>query len=264
MVTEVFIVKDTSDEKCDLRSLFSSSIFNVNEVVVPRPIGLSETKMMTMRDIYEAYQYQWCLARAKTKMLKQDKESNKISGVLVIKSSSITNANSDLIARFINEINGCNDIFDMFYLCRWRDDCQKITDVKEIQSINIKVGRTYSPSGLQAIYFSPTGVDIVLGNIAMKNNHIFNINIPLERKFKQEIAEGNITAWCTISNLFSFDVTKATSNSDYIKTHECGGVSNYCTKKEKDDNSAFYNYLWVIIILIIIIVAVIVVLSVRK
>lgn len=258
MVTEVYIIKNSPEEKSELSQLFGSSIFNINEVVVPRPIGAEPTKLMTLEDIYEAYQYQWCLMKAKNKMIK-DKQVN---GVLVIKSSSITNANGDLIGRFINELNNCNDMFDIFYLCRWKDDCQKITDIKEI--INVKIGRTYAPSGLQSIYFSPRGVDVFLGNITMRNNHLFNINIPLERKFRQEIAEGNIIALCTIGNIFSYDLTKATSNDDYTKTHECGSISNYCRQDKINRNSAFYNYLWVIIILIIIIVAVIVILATRK
>jgi len=263
MSTEVFIIKSSADEITNLKQLFTSSIFNVNEVVVPKPIGLNPSKLMTMDDIYEAYQYQWCLTKAKEKNSKMKKNSS----VLLIKTSSTTKASNELIARFINELNNCNDTFDLFYLCRWKDECQKITDIREIESTNIKIGRTYFPSGLEAIYFSPSGIDIFLGNISMKNNHILNINMPLEKKLRHEISEGNIVAWCTIGNIFSFDVTKAISNSDYIKTHECDEIASLCSqRKDKDgvNSSAFYNYIWVIIILIIIIIVVIVILSIRK
>lgn len=257
MVTEVYIIKESVEEETDLKKLFVSPIFNVNEVVVPKPIGFTATKNMSLEDIYEAYQFQWCLSKAKNKL-------SKIQGALILKSSSITNASPDFIARFVNELNNSNDSFDLFYLCRWEDECQKITDIKEFHQLDVKVGKTYYPSGLQAIYFSPVGIDIFLGMIPMKNGHIFNIDYPLNTKLRYEILEGNICSWCVIGNIFNFDLTKAQSNQEYQKTHECVSKDPYCPKDKKDKNSAFYNYLWVIIILIIIIIVVIVLLSSRK
>lgn len=263
-MTDVYILKNSNDENIsELKKLFVSSIFSVNEVIVPKPIGLEATKLMTMEDIYDAYQFQWCLAKTKEKNSKNKKTAP--NSVLIVKSSSTTNANGDLIARLVNELNNRNDKFELFYLCGWKDECQKITDIEEIASTNIKIGRTYYPSGLQAIYFSPSGVDVILGNAAMRNNHNFNINIPLEQKLRYEILEGNIVAWCAIGNIFNYDLTKATSNSDYSKTHECDILKSRCESVDKcTKSSAFYNYIWVIAILIIIIICVIVILSIRK
>ena len=255
ITTEVFILKDEEDENVDfLKKLFNSSIFSfVVDVIVPKPIGIPESSVMSEEEIYKNYEYQWCFRNMK----------NKLNSVLILRSTSLTNANEETISRFINELNRCKDNFDLFYLCRWKDECQKITDIREIENIGIKIGRTYSPSGLQAVYFSPSGRNILLGILPMRNDKYFSMDIPLEAKLIQEIQSGNIISYCTIGNLFSYDLTKALSNEDYSRTQEC---INICKEenKNKTGNTAYYNYLWVVIILIIIIICVIAILSMKK
>lgn len=254
MTTDVYIIKrDENDEVNTLISLFSSSLFNVMCVLPPKPIGLPASKEMTEAEIYEAYQIQWCLTKTKV-------EKRKVEGVIILKSDSVTNVNAEFMTRFINEINSINTSFDIFYLCKWKDDCQKMTDITSFSELNIKIGRSYAPKGLQALYFTPAGMSIFLGDITMRNNKYFSIDKPLERKIQYELGEGNIIAYTSIGNIFNFDTSKATTNSDYDKTHECGGL-HVCEKKS--GNSGIYNYIWLIIILILIIVFMIIMFTVR-
>lgn len=255
MVIDVYIIRENEHEDVSkLQSLFPNSMFNVMDVLIPRQIGLNKNSSMSDDEIYEAYQIQWCLTNTKLVRKKYD-------GVIILRSSSVTNVDSNFISRYINELKDLKTSFDIFYLCKWRDDCQKMTDVKSLDQLNVKIGRVYSPKGSQALFFSATGVSIYLGDITMKNNKYFIIDEPFDRKIEKELSEGNIVAYSAIGNIFNYDSSRASSNGDYEKTHECGGVAS-CMKRI--NNSGIYNYIWLIIILILIIIIMIIIFTTRK
>ena len=210
-----------------LENLFSSPLFNVKVVVIPKKL-----ENQTTSSIEETY----------IKLCLQQSQSSR--SVICIKDSSVTTIAPDDLERLCTYIQRRD--FDLFYLCRWQDFCQKITDISSVPGININIGRTYNPHGFQAVYFSQNGKDVLLGNSPMRNKQFLD---SFCMALSTEIHSGNIVAYCTLNNVFNFDIVRAVSNLDYLKTHECAVVNS-----TDQDISTNNGILWFLLLLAIVIV----------
>ena len=243
-VIDVYIVTDGKHrrEVDELAKLFISPIFDVNKVIVPKPIGVPNAGIGE-QDLYRSYQVQWCLQKTSAK--------NPDRSVIFLKDSSITNTTSEKLTNLIKLITMMNADIDIFYLCRWYDACQQLTNITTLPEIDIKIARTYSPHGLQAMYFSPNGREIVLGNVPMKNKEYFKYDEPLEKKLNVEIYMDNITAYTTVDNIFSYDITRADHNINYNRTHVCRSIVDNPDSTQDSGNGVIWFILIVILIILI-------------
>lgn len=111
--------------------------------------------------------------------------------------------------------------WDIFYLADWLDRCDLYKSYTRLNEL-IKIVKTISPNGIQALLFSPRGRDIVLGVRPMNNGQLFTpINFPLTQQLNANIELKNISAITTTPNFFNFNVLNAKVVPDLLKTCEC-------------------------------------------
>jgi disulfide oxidoreductase YuzD len=199
--------------------------------------------------------------------------------VIVIKDSSVTNATSELIADFCNtaiKIGG----WDLLYLCKWLDRCdqyEKDPDMAQLEGHQSTYHRTYSPFGVQALMFTPSARDMILGLKNMHNGKKFEMIRPtLDKQLNYDIDQLSFIATSITPNMFEFNPMRARSKDDYKKLTHCreGDVSSLALAQsvlmtnrpadeschrghgKKDENCHDY---WVILAVVILILFIIIV-----
>lgn len=131
---------------------------------------------------------------------------------------------------------------DLFYLCKWNDQCSKYKDVSGVGSINhgSTLKWSISPSGTQAIMYTPTARDFV-------QNALITSTVSLGILLNNYIAKGQLLATVFVPNIIDFDMDLATSNNDYFKLNECAPPPTTTTTTRN-----VTSLLWFIIIIAII------------
>jgi len=239
----VYILTDGKHDKQlkHLRDVFSGEIFNVEDIVTTPEIDLSETGKHSGEN-----QIKQCLERSY--------RSHPGRPVITIKDDSITNMSNRRLEDLMKYIERKEADYNLFYLCRWEDECQKMIDIKYIPFVDVQISRTYSPRGTQAIYFSREGRDILLGKAAMRNKKFFHSSKDFNKSLSNEIYQGNIISYCTVNNIFNYDISRAVSNSDFNKTSLCKEMKGGNGKNGNEDEPVSTNnlgYLWFILVIIL-------------
>lgn len=163
---------------------------------------------------------------------------------IIIKDSSISNiSSSDMKIRITTALDKANKA-DLFFLCKWNDQCNKYTDVTS----NLKWSN--HPSATQAVMYTPES-----------RNKIINLinNIPVGELLNAEISHGKLLATVFVPNIVDFDINLATSNTDYAKLNECAPVVN---------NNAPTNevtiYIWIAAVVILMVIITIFIASITS
>ena len=202
----VYILTDKPNGKNAkyLKRKFNSSLFHVKAISIPyNKGGKSEAEM---------YRFRWCLKNAK-KNFPGDY-------VLIVKDTSITHSSSNDIECVVNKAIE-NPGWNLCYLCRWLDRCDKYEKGINIEDHGTALVKTTSPNGTQCILFSTSGRDIILGGKKMKNKSYFKCDHDLGAKLNSEISNDNIKAICAHPNLFSYNVLSGENTGDLAKMSEC-------------------------------------------
>jgi len=212
-----------------LKELFSSDIFDVKIINLD-----GDTDLLG-----------WCLEE--TNIYHPDRD------VLYIRGNSVSNICKQKLEDIVTFINNKCNSFDLFYMCRWNDDCQKMIDVKYYPFLDVHIGRTYSPQGLQAIYFSKKGRDIILGKLNTHSGKKLSLDYKIheDRILIDHIKKGDIVAHCVVNNIFNYDISSATKNSDFNKLSLCKNMDNPDSDNEPQTNNL--NYIWFVLVVIIVI-----------
>ena len=107
------------------------------------------------------------------------------------------------------------------YLADWLDRCDLFQKMSRSSDL-IKWNKTFSPNGVQSIFWSPQGRDIILGKRPMNNGNFFTpIKFPLGQLLNENIEQGNINAIVTTPPFFYFDETLAETTIDLDKSCLC-------------------------------------------
>jgi len=167
--------------------------------------------------------------------------------VITIFDSSVSTANQITVNSVIQSAKQRD--FDLMYLTKWLDRCSLYSDKQPIEGEGIIPNtnftfRSYQPSGLQAIMYSPHGRDIVLGLAPMRNGELFKVSDGLSYSLTSEINRRNIVAYCVVPNLFNFNLALAPTQT--WKLNECQEAYEFV-------NDTF-NLLWFIIIVVVILI----------
>lgn len=125
---------------------------------------------------------------------------------LFLKDDSITNFSSEDIDRLLKDIIK-SEKFDIFYLCKWMDKCEKYSGFWEAGGF-FTITRTFAPSGLQALLINPIYFEKILEYTA-------------DAQVISEISSGKTMALCCLPNLFEFDASRKKSVSDVYKNFHC-------------------------------------------
>lgn len=143
--------------------------------------------------------------------------------------------------------------FDLCYLAKWQDQCQKYVDAtiggEAIQPMG-SIVRTQSPHGIQALLFTPRARRVALQEEPMRNGQMLGPSTqPLEAQLHSAIMTGNLRAICMVPNLLDYDIAYAANNADFLKLNECEPVA------ENGLVSANYGkYFWLLAAIILLLI----------
>src|SRR5205823_3008803 len=83
---------------------------------------------------------------------------------MIVKDSSVSDMSSrDMKRRIENALEKTRHA-DLFFLCKWNDECQKYSNVTDCDTLKW----THSSCATQAVMYSPKGRDLVMREL--KNN----------------------------------------------------------------------------------------------
>lgn len=240
---DVYMLTDNEYKKNGnhLKKLFSSELFNVQEIDINDDNLPSSNLYPKKYNNTGILKFLWCMENSY--------KCNSSRDIIFIRSDSVSNISPQKLSDLISYVIHKNDLFDIFYLCRWEDECQKMINVKYVPYLDLSVGKTYTPKGLQSLYITNSFRDVILRNTKMENGKSFDItsDIPEDDFFLNNIKEGNIKAYCTLNNVFNFDISQATEDTDFDKTSVCKKMAD---NNDNNDNNNL-GYLWFIIVIII-------------
>lgn len=251
----VYILTDNPESHKVQRtsSLFENDSFQVNVCNIRPPKDTVAQPHMSTADMTEFYRFTWCLNDAQTKWPS--------SYVIVAQDTCVSSADTDTIADAIRQTM-TKKKWDVLYLCRWLDKCEDNTDVDRLDGYTSYIVRTFSPHGLQALMFSPTGRDKVLGDKAMSNGKLFakkDVH-PLDSMLNHHINEGDLTAYALGNNLLEYDLSQARDRADFVRMTQCQIASSSTTS----DSSTNFSVWWYVVIVAFIAVIILVVVLITK
>lgn len=222
----------------------SSSFYDLKVVDIPPPSTIDKPIDMTEEQAIEIYRFNKVLTEA------SDKYPNKY--VLVIKDKTVTVTSPDVLESVVRtavQLAG----WQFCYLNRWLDACEQYTNKVNVDGDSmISLVKTVSPNSTQSILFSPEGRDIVIGRCRMNDGKYFTpIRLPLGEKLNREIINNNVTAICSVPNVFAYNLFDAQSVSDLAKLSECRRP----IREPENDGPGTVPFIWFIIIVLIVFLA---------
>ena len=239
IIVYILTSKPSAEKVKHLISLFSQPSFKVIPINIPAPVGLYKTDLISTKKIIEAHRI--------THVLNHCYENYPNDYSLVLKDNSVTHVSSQDISNKLLKVIHQEKKWDLCYLCRWLDRCDLYKKDKEYNYT-----RTYSPHGFQAIFFSPSGRNMIIGKQPMRNGNYFTPIIrPVGVQLNICIGEKAIIAYCFTPNLFDYNVLEATGIIDLAKFSSCRRPE-FNGKKEYGLFS-FILFLAIIVIIIVII-----------
>ena len=128
---------------------------------------------------------------------------------LFIRDDTVTRFTSEEIELLIKDIIK-NEEFDIYYLCKWMDKCEKYSGYRQVGKI-FSSTRTFAPSGLQAIIVNPSFFETISKYTS-------------DAQVLSEISSGKALAFCCLPNAFEFDISQKKENSDLLKLYQCASV----------------------------------------
>lgn len=133
--------------------------------------------------------------------------------VIICKDTTVSSLSpSDLLFRISEVIS--TECFDVMWLAKWMDQCQKHSRIRKISDTGSYVVNTYSPHGTQCLLISPEGKRKLQ---KQKCDEKTNYSELLNRLVKA----GKLKAITFQPSIVSYDVSRARVPLDYVKMCEC-------------------------------------------
>lgn len=238
----VYVIKDSisSDYRAKVAQLFENKDVEVRIPDIKYGDILSENHLPERQ---EAYQVGWCLT--------DSKDTYPSNSVLIVKDSSTCFAGKEILNKVLREIRKIKHTFHVCYLGKWGDRCHLYSQRTRIKGTNYDIVKTSFPHGIQALFFSPEGRDVILGAEPMKNGEYFRARGSIAKSLTSNIRRGNLDAYCVTPNVIDYDLSLSLKDEDYLKLNQCEGVLRIDESKSGINRCVA---IFVIIILLIIIV----------
>jgi hypothetical protein len=258
--------KSCDDNITNLKWIFSDPYFTVQLCAVEPPPDIPTTTTLSQQDYINNYtmrkaltyaaegpyvvnsqgvsepQYHWTNLPA---IIVQD---TSVSNITPAGTTDVTHTNpaDDVIGGMKNRISVALDKArqaDLYFLCVWNDACDKYVDVNNVGSIDhgSTIKWTIQPTSTQAIMYLPATRDYI-------REALVTATVNLSTLLNTEISQGQLLATAFVPNIIDFDITIATSNSDYAKLNQCAAVS---TSSTSTSNAS--SFIWFIVVVIIVI-----------
>lgn len=228
-----------------LSLLFPPPRFKLILANIPPPPHLETNPALSLKDSLEIFRFSTVLCESYKNHIQ--------CYTIILKDNSVSATDSDILTKVVNEAISIGE-WDLCYLNRWLDRCDLYRNPICIKGTTVKLVKTLSPNGLQAIMFSPKGRNIIIGKCKLPNGEYFTpITIPLGTKFNIFIETGLLSALCAVPNLFEFDVFEAKSISDLAKLTDCQRPP---TTNSRNNGPGPIPFFWFVAIILIVIIVV--------
>jgi hypothetical protein len=237
----------------NLKWVFSDPYFITQVYKVDPPPDIPANSTLSYDSYVENYSMRKALVFAQEGWPKLPVIIVKDSSICNITPSGTTNVNfptipsNKVIGGMKNRIQVALDKAsqaDLYYLCKWNDVCNQYTDVVGATG-SIDHGSyirwSVQPTATQAIMYTPSSRDFVA-------NALVTATVALGTLLNNYIAQGKLLATAFVPNIIDFDITLATSASDYAKLNECAPVAVTATSSNAS------SFIWFAIILLLIII----------
>lgn len=187
---------------------------------------------------------------------------------IFIRDSAITNAHAHTVVEAIEDVikhntpgTSIQDIkesdttFDICYLGKWLDRCDKYNKLWDITERGLSAYDTFSPHGTMALMFSPRGASKFMSMEPIrKSRHRENqitLGYALHSFIGNRQTSNRFTAITTHPSLFTFDINQAKSEFDYLKLTECANISASTKPHKRKGDMSLYVFIIVAAIIII-------------
>lgn len=187
--------------------------------------------------------------------LKKIHKKYEYNDVLIIKSSTIVNMSIRKVFKKLNYVKN-NITFDLFYLCKWNDNCNKYSNIGVGDSIITNdYAYTFEPSGIQVLFINNDFIKKMLGYVPVNNNNnnnknnnniYFSQHKSLTKTIKEHLLKNNIYAITTYSTPFNYDIRHAQYDGDMKKIKIMKDKPDIRSTKNKN-----IYYLWIAIFFIL-------------
>jgi hypothetical protein len=221
----------------NLKWVFSEPYFIVQVVKIEPPPNVPNNKTLTYNQYVENYTMQKALTFAtegpytiNSQGIVESQYEWTDLPVIVVKDSSISNLTPSGKSNVPGEVIGGMRIrietalskasqADLFFLCKWNDACNKYVNITGIGNIDHGSTLKWSvqPTATQAIMYKTTTRDFIA-------TELITSQIPLGELLNSLIIKGTLLATVFVPNIVDFDISLATSNSDYYKLNECAVI----------------------------------------
>lgn len=154
--------------------------------------------------------------------LKDAYENHNGKSCIIVKDDSLTFTSPEDLAELIRSVEEDSG-WHLFYLSSWLDRCDLRTErrtFKGSKGKRIGLAKAKAPQGLQAIMFSPTGRDIMLGKSKCNDGQVLDISSDrnLSEDITTAISQGKMTAMVAEGGVFKPDPTRV---DDFAKFNDC-------------------------------------------
>jgi hypothetical protein len=172
--------------------------------------------------------------------------------ILVVKDTSVTSTSQEdifwTIYNFLNTVTSDpkRHKYHLLYLAKWLDRCDLYGQNDPIlvhPETNLKIYKTMSPYGLQALLMTSQGAQYIKEDICMDAHP----EVPISLALSQWINRGKIRAATSYPDIMTFDITRGENDNDVVKTASCRQAPAINKPTNKSGNKSFF---WFIIILI--------------
>lgn len=156
--------------------------------------------------------------------------------IIICKGTTITVASSrdifNVLEKVIDTAAVDESLYpDLFYLSFWANRCDLYHNIRETGNTGIKIVNSAHPNGIQCLMISPKGREKFKKKWGINTNPIprQSANSPFTTgnylsKFMSENEDPNLFyTMVTTPPLMNFDITRRTSDKDFMKTVECRG-----------------------------------------
>lgn len=265
------IILQCETKPCDaninnLKWVFSDPYFTVQVCEVTPPVNVPSTVNMSQNQYLENYfmrkaltyaaegpylekegtfqpQYYW------TKLPCIIVKDSSISNVTPEGTIAVDNRNTNkfiggMKRRIMVALNKAQEA-DLFYLTKWDDLCNKQKAVENVGNIDhgSTIKWSLQPTATQAIMYTPSSRDYI-------REALIAATIPLSTLLNMFIANGQLLAVVFVPNIIDYDISLATSNSDFNKLNECSPVANANGSSSQATSLAWFIVIVAIIILV--------------
>jgi hypothetical protein len=254
----VLILTNFESRQCDpnvskLERLFSDPYFIVKKCCVQHISPKPKSNPLTELQWAENYRMRKALeyaalgptnSDATLRNIKQSREWENMP-VVVVKDSSISVLSPDLMRDHIMYVRESVPNADLHFLTVWGDSCSTYQSVKSDGSEKADTGAnlvwTVNPNSAQAVMYTPSARDYV-------SDKLFDSTVPLVSLFDLFLSPGgpscgrSLKATACVPNVVNFDISLATSTSDYYKLNQCE------TNATKQKGTAATGFIWFLVI----------------